>query len=189
MKEKSVDRKKKLPVKKKYVNRQPFDVLQHNVLFHPQLFKKNLMKTILTKSVVAIWNTHLHTCIYTNTVRMGMSLFQYNLEKADRGIPGLLYSVSNWKSENTDRWKTAIMLERSNANNIQKNKWKSPAGMSHNFISRKTTDWRTVGRMSSAHPPTPIACCSRFRWLKIFSSVFFFSYSRFHLILKNKRPR
>lgn len=40
MKEKSVDRKKKLPVKKKYVNRQPFDVLQHNVLFHPQLFKK-----------------------------------------------------------------------------------------------------------------------------------------------------
>lgn len=95
MKEKSVDRKKKIPVKKKYVNRQPFDVLQHNVLFHPQLFKKNLMKTILTKSVVAICKTHLHTCIYTNTVRMGMSLFQYNLEKADRGIPGLLYSVSN----------------------------------------------------------------------------------------------
>lgn len=146
--------KKKIPVKKKYVNRQPFDVLQHNVLFHPQLFKKNLMKTILTKSVVAIWNTHLHTCIYTNTVRMGMSLFQYNLEKVDRGIPGLLYSVSNWKSENTDRWKTAIMLERSNANNIQKNKWKSPAGMSYNFISRKTTDWRTVGRTDVVSAPT-----------------------------------
>lgn len=154
MKEKSVDRKKKITSQKKYVNRQPFDVLQHNVLFHPQLFKKNLMKTILTKSVVAIWNTHLHTCIYTNTVRMGMSLFQYNLEKADRGIPGLLYSVSNWKSENTDRWKTAFMLERSNANNIQKNKWKSPAGMSYNFISRKTTDWRTVGRTDVVSAPT-----------------------------------